>query len=121
MAEQSEVAPNPVCRLTMMKKVLFFSVLVWLHSLTPSIRSQESAPAEKIRDISSDQKFAMRILYDAELNRQLIEGEEADEEKIFSEAIKAIELVSLPSKKSPPNLFRLNSSLRGKFIGTSET
>jgi len=40
----------------------------------------------------------MRILYDGETNKQLVEGEKADAEKIFSEAIKAIELVTLPAK-----------------------
>jgi hypothetical protein len=46
----------------------------------------------------------MRILYDAEENKQLIEGERADPEKIFSETIKSIELVSLPDKKVVANL-----------------
>jgi hypothetical protein len=46
----------------------------------------------------------MRILYDAEENKQLIEGERADSEKIFSETIKSIELVSLPDKKVVANL-----------------
>lgn len=68
------------------------------------IFAEESEPAEKIRDISPDKKFAMRILYDAEENKQLIESEKADSEKIFSETIKSIELVSLPDKKVVANL-----------------
>jgi hypothetical protein len=97
----------------MLKRILFFSALVWLNSLTASIGSQQPAPAEKIRDISPDQKFAMRIQHDAELNRQLIEGEKAEKEEIFSEAIQAIELVSLPSKNVaaqliPPEPFKSN-------------
>ena len=40
----------------------------------------------------------MRILYDGETNKQLIEGENTDPNKIFSETIKAIELVTLPAK-----------------------
>ena len=66
--------------------------------------AQESEPAEKIRDISPNKKFAMRILYEAEENEQLIESEKADPEKIFSETIKSIELVSLPDKKVVANL-----------------
>ena len=66
--------------------------------VTTSIHAQQSAEAEKIRDISPDGKFAMRILYDGETNKQLVEGEKADAEKIFSETIKAIELVTLPAK-----------------------
>ena len=46
----------------------------------------------------------MRILYNAEDNKQLIEGEKADSEKIFSEAIKSIQLVSLPAKQVVANL-----------------
>jgi uncharacterized protein YecT (DUF1311 family) len=53
--------------------------------------AQEPNLAEKIRDISPDKKFAMRILYDAEVEQQ-------DPEKIDSTAIKAIELVTLPAK-----------------------
>ena len=46
----------------------------------------------------------MRIRYEAETNKQLIEGEKANAEKIFSETIKATELVSLPSKQVVANL-----------------
>ena len=38
------------------------------------------------------------ISYDADSNKQLIESEKADSEKIFSETIKAIELVNIPAK-----------------------
>ena len=37
-------------------------------------------------------------MYDGETNKQLIEGENIDPNKIFSETIKAIELVTLPAK-----------------------
>ena len=79
-------------------------MLGWLLILTQPGYVQEVGPAEKIRDISPDKKFAMRILYDAEENKQLIEGEKADSEKIFSETIKSIELISLPDKKVVANL-----------------
>ena len=78
---------------------------------TQPIYAQQSEPAEKIRDISPDKKFAMRILYDAEENKQLIEGEKADPEKIFSETIKSIELVSLPDKKVVANLLSAENSV----------
>ncbi|OLC29285.1 MAG: hypothetical protein AUH91_00445 [Verrucomicrobia bacterium 13_1_40CM_4_54_4] len=73
-------------------------VLAFLMIVTTSIHAQQSAEAEKFRDISPDGKFAMRILYDGETNKQLIEGENIDPNKIFSETIKAIELVTLPAK-----------------------
>ncbi len=69
-----------------------------LLALSQPITAQESLPAEKIRDISPDQKFAMRISYDADSNKQLIESGKADSAKIFSETIKSIELVTLPAR-----------------------
>jgi hypothetical protein len=81
-----------------MKSLPLLGVLAFLIVVTTSIHAQQSAEAEKIRDISPDGKFAMRILYDGEMNKQLVKGEKADPEKIFSETIKAIELVTLPAK-----------------------
>src|SRR5438874_9415527 len=81
-----------------MKSSVILGCLCWLFALSQLINAQESSPAEKIRDISPDKKFAMRISYDDETNKQLIESEKADSEKIFSETIKAIELVTLPTK-----------------------
>ena len=81
-----------------MKSLPLLGVLAFLIIVTTSIHAQQSAEAEKIRDISPDGKFAMRILYDGETNKQLIEGENIDPNKIFSETIKAIELVTLPAK-----------------------
>src|SRR5206468_12056644 len=46
----------------------------------------------------------MQILYDAEMNQQLIEGEKTDAQKIFSETIKSIDLVALPSKNKAADL-----------------
>jgi hypothetical protein len=66
--------------------------------------------AEKIRDISPDKKFAMRISYDAQKYRQMFPAAKSDagkasaalqrgiKEEYFSATIKAIELVSLPQK-----------------------
>ena len=76
----------------------------FLAVLAQPIGAQESASVEKIRAVSPDKKFAMRIRYEAETNKQLIEGEKAAAEKIFSETIKAIELVSLPSRQVVANL-----------------
>jgi hypothetical protein len=76
----------------------------FLAVLAHPIGAQGSASDEKIRDVSPDKKFAMRVRYDVETNKQLIEGEKADAEKIFSETIKGIELVSLPSRQVVANL-----------------
>jgi hypothetical protein len=67
-------------------------------------QTRNPALAEKIQDASPDKRFAMRISYDAELNSGLIKSENADPEKIFSQTIKGIELVSMPGKSVLANL-----------------
>jgi hypothetical protein len=86
------------------KTFALFALLAFLLVLMPPIDAQQSASAEKVRDVSPDGKFAMRISYDAEMNQQLIESEKADAKKIFSETIKAIDLVALPGKQVAANL-----------------
>jgi hypothetical protein len=75
----------------MLKKALRLSVvpasLLILAQLAPA---QESATFEKIRDTSPDKKFAVRISCGSEPE---------DAQEIPSEDIKAIELISLPSKR----------------------
>ena len=77
--------------------------------LAQLITAQESGLAEKIRDISPDKKFAMRIRYDAEAYRKMFpENWDAGnasaalqrgiKQEYFSAVVKAIELVSLPQK-----------------------
>jgi hypothetical protein len=66
-------------------------LLACLLFLTRPGCAEEPRLAEKIRDVSPDKKFAMRISYDAEV-------EQEDPEKIDSTAINAIELVALPAK-----------------------
>jgi hypothetical protein len=93
-----------ISQVGLMEWLVLLGSLGSLLVVTQPICAQESAPLEKIRDASPDQKFAMRILYDAETNRQLIESEKADAEKVFSETIKAIDLVALPSKNKVAEL-----------------
>jgi len=76
--------------------------------------AQKPSLAEKIRDVSPDKKFAMRIRYDAELNKQMIKAQQADAEKIFSQTIEAIELVSLPDKSVVAN-FSVDQNLSGEY------
>ena len=75
------------------------------------ICAQEPSLAEKIRDISPDKKFAMRIWYDAEMFRKMFPTPESDakgtaseleqgmREQYFSDTISDVELVSLPQKR----------------------
>jgi hypothetical protein len=79
-----------------------------------SLQAQESHVAEKFREISPNKKFAMRITYDAELNNQVVKAENADPNKIFSQTIKAIELVSLSDKSVVAN-FLADRRLGGEY------
>ena len=65
-------------------------LLACLLILTQANYAEESAKFEKIRDISPNKKFAMRILCDAEPK---------DPENIDPSSIKAVEIVSLPAKE----------------------
>ena len=76
--------------------------------------AQKPSLAEKIRDVSPDKKFAMRIRYDAELNNGVVRAEHADAEKIFSQTIEAIELLSLPDKSVVAN-FSADQDLSGEY------
>jgi hypothetical protein len=61
----------------MVKALVPLSLPGFLAVLAHPIGAQESASAGKICDVSPDKKFAMRIRYEAETNKQLIEGEKA--------------------------------------------
>jgi len=90
------------------------ALLTWLLITVAESPAQEPALAEKIRDVSPDKKFAMRITYDPERNNQVIKAENADAGKIFSQTIQAIELVSLPDKSVVVN-FLADQQLGGEY------
>jgi len=77
------------------KRLSLSSLLISLLILTHVINAQESAKFEKIRDISPDQKFAVRIS---------CSSEPEDPNEIDPNLITAVELVLLPSKKVVMNL-----------------
>lgn len=75
-----------------------------------SVCAQEAALAEKIRDVSPDGKFALRISYD-QTEDELIgakndPGEHRSPDGIFSRAITEIDLVSLPAKEKVVELYK---------------
>ena len=88
----------------------FAGLLTYLLILTRPSFAEESALAEKIRDISPDKRFAMRISYDAEMYKKMFPAEKGEagktpstlqrgiQDQYFFQTIKAIELVSLPEK-----------------------
>ena len=102
---------NYLANIALVKYVAVVSGLLITVAESPA---QEPALAEKIRDVSPDNKFAMRITYDAELNNQVIKAEKADPNKIFSQTIKAIELISLPDKSVLAN-FLADQQLGGEY------
>jgi hypothetical protein len=81
---------------------------------TAETPEKEAAPAEKIRNLSPDQKFAMRISYDEKTNSELVAHENDPAgvkplpDGVFSEAITAIALVSMPSKEKVAELLPSN-------------
>jgi hypothetical protein len=80
--------------------------LCWLLAISDPTRAQNPALAEKIRDVSPDKKFAMRISYDAAMYQQMFPDagktsstlQRGIQDEYFSGTIKTIELVSLPKK-----------------------
>ena len=82
-----------------MRILLFLAAI--LLSCAQVLGQTPASDAEKIRDISPDGQFAMRIVYDEESNKEY--GSGSDE--IAKEAIRSVDLVTLPSKKSITNLF----------------
>jgi hypothetical protein len=72
--------------------------------VTQPICAQESAKFEKIRDTSPDGKFAVRIL---------CSSEPEDPDHIDRDVITAVELVSLPSKKTVTTLLENSEGIAG--------
>jgi len=95
----------------MLEKALRLSaVLASLVILALPVHAQESVLTQKISDISPNEKFAMRISYDAEMYKKMFPAEKGDaakpstalergiKEQYFFATIKAVALVSLPEK-----------------------
>ena len=82
-----------------MRILLFLAAM--LLSCAQVLGQTPASDAEKIRDISPDGQFAMRIVYDEESNKEYRSGSD----EIAKEAIRSVDLVTLPSKKSITNLF----------------
>ena len=82
-----------------MRILLFLAAM--LFSCAQVFGQTPASDAEKIRDISPDGQFAMRIVYDEESNKEY--GSGSDE--IAKQAMRSVDLVTLPSKKSITNLF----------------
>ena len=105
-----ELAVSIRIYLTKVKMPQLAGLLTYLLILTRPSSAEESALAEKISDISPDNKFAMRISYDAEMYKKMFPADKNDAEKTsstlqrgiedqyFFQTIRAIELVSLPGK-----------------------
>jgi uncharacterized protein YecT (DUF1311 family) len=71
--------------------------------------AEAGAVSERVRDVSPDGKCAMRILYDEELNKKVVENEDnniTDPDFIASETMKTIDLIALPSKEIVAELLK---------------
>jgi len=78
-----------------MKGPLRWALFAWFVALNQSINAQEPTKFEKIRDISPDGKFAVRIS---------CSSEPEDPNNIDPGLITAVEIVSLPSKQVATDL-----------------
>lgn len=83
--------------------------------LRADAQDEEPTPAltEKITDVSPDGRFAMRISYDAELNRKMIGANQGRADEIYSQTMYRIELVGLPSGTALLNLMADEDNLGG--------
>jgi hypothetical protein len=84
----------------------------WLLISTPPIYAQESPAFEKIRDVSPDGKFAVRIS---------CSSQPEDPDNIDPSLITAVELVSLPSKKIVEKLPRDWNGAAPRFIWSKDS
>ena len=79
--------------------------------IAKSVCGEDQALGEKIRDVSPDQKFALRISYDEKENERLAAelkndpGEHRLSDGMFSRAVTEIDLVSLPAKEKLVELY----------------
>jgi hypothetical protein len=75
-----------------------------------SVCADDAALAEKIRDISPDQKFALRISYDQKEDGRIAAQNDPGEHRLsdgmFSRAVAEIDLVSLPEREKVVELFK---------------
>ena len=84
--------------------------LVTFILVARSVCAEDAALAEKTRDVSPDQKFALRISYDQKEDERIAAkndpGEHRLPEGMFSRAVAEIDLVSLPAKEKVVELFK---------------
>lgn len=92
-----------------------YPAIAVLVLLVHPVGAQENGVAEKIRDVSPDGKFAMRISYDEKENEHRAAeskddpGEHPLPDGMFSAAITAIDLISMASKEKVAQLLPSNS------------
>ena len=90
----------------------FHIALSALILVSKSFSAEEPVLGEKIRDISPDQKFALRISYDQKENERIAAqakkdpGEHPLPDGMFSRAVTEIDLVSLPAKEKVLELYK---------------
>ena len=72
--------------------------------------AEDATLSEKIRDVSPDQKFGLRISYDQKEDERIAAKNDPGEHRLsdgmFSQAVVEIDLVSLPAKEKVVELFK---------------
>jgi hypothetical protein len=82
---------------SLMTRFPIVAVLFLVLASATSIRAEDFA--QKIRDISPDGQFAMLLSYDEELNKEFMGSDMDTPDRIAPEAMKQVDIVTLPWKK----------------------
>jgi hypothetical protein len=96
-------------------KIQSAAVLIAAMSFSVALASaQDTALEEKIRDVSPDKKFAIRIKFDPAVN-------DGSEDSISSDAIRSIDVIALPGKTVVANLATGEGSIEGKIVWSQDS
>jgi hypothetical protein len=105
-----DVVQNIEMSRSMIKGLEVDIALIALALIARPLCAEDAALAEKVRDVSPDQKFALRISYDPKEDERIAAQNDPGEHRLpdgmFSRAVTEIDLVSLPAKEKVVDLFK---------------
>jgi hypothetical protein len=96
-------------------KMLSAAVLIAAVCFSVALASaQDTGLEEKIRDVSPDKKFAIRIKFDPAVD-------DGSGDSISSDAIRSIDVIALPGKTLVTNLATGEGSIEGKIVWSQDS
>lgn len=94
--------------------ILFAVHVAFMSTILPA-RAQDTSLQEKIRDVSPDKKFAVRISYDPTVD-------DGSGDEISKDAIRSVDVVSLADKKVVVNLVEgSDRAIEGKIVWSADS